>query len=170
MDLSFILEKDDTNSFSVMGEGGDQFGIFILEGTATKKNNNPLSFAINMEKMYIPQNPIMPTAMADTSIVAFERPTGIADGGDQGSPPKSKLDVTAAAAANNEATVPVATVEDPNSPTAIPSATLEPPATNATTDKADAPKKGALFLIETDRKADADLKEEEENVNDDRKR
>ena len=66
VDLPFILGKDDANLFSVKGEGGDQFGIFILEGTATKKNNNPLSFAINMEKMYIPQNPIMPTAMADT--------------------------------------------------------------------------------------------------------
>ena len=48
VDLWFTQKKDNANSFSVKGKGGDQFGIFQLKGTATKRSNSPLSFAIKM--------------------------------------------------------------------------------------------------------------------------
>ena len=48
VDLWFTQKKDNVNSFSVVGKGGDQFGIFQLKDTATKRSNSPSSFAINM--------------------------------------------------------------------------------------------------------------------------
>ena len=50
VNLSFSRDGYDVSSFSVEGEGGNQFGIFKLGETATKKSDDPLSYAMQLEK------------------------------------------------------------------------------------------------------------------------